>query len=1748
MKRHFLTASAVLVIALAALAQPAPAAAQCARTIKADVVALDQVFFWNRLGAVQPQGMIYALRRDVVPISGSGPLLPGQVVLREGERPRPLVLRMGVGDCLQISFQNLLDFLPQDEEQPHTRTASVHVIGLELVTNIKDDGTDVGSIPPIGGLVEPGDSALYTYRADREGEYVFHSGGAMTGGEGDGGQVNPGLFGLVAVEPAGSWWYRSQVSREDLDHATRRGPDGELLLTESGHPYLDYDAKFPPGHPFAGTFVLRMLDLENRIVHGDLRAIVVGSDPDVPPFGRFPTGTYPKNRVLPDRDQPFREFVIMYHDEIGAVQAFPIFEDPIFAHPTHSVRDAFAINYGTGGIGAEILANRFLVGPMHDCVECKYEEFFLSSWSVGDPAEVVDVPANVPCMVTTDDPNRVRQEPGFEDAVDHLKHWAENGEVPCDPEVGPKATKVFFPDDTANFYPSYIRDHVKFRIAHGGSKEHHIHHQHTHQWLWAGDSDESSYLDSQALGPGSDFLLEMVYNGAGNRNQAVGDSIFHCHFYPHFAMGMWALWRVHDVFEWGTPLVDGRPAPGTRALPDGEIAAGVPIPAVVPIPGLPLAPLPERRVAIVDGQIVFPDPDETGNPGYPFFIPGIAGHRPPHPPLDFATTLDGSAEIPPLDGGLPRHLIRDGLAESMETRLDFSKLLLEADAFELPEEGTEVERAAMAYHADRFKPTCTPSNTCDGEIVPTGPRVRFTVNGLPAQQGAPFADPCIDDAGNAIGEPLFYSAADIQLDVIFNKVGWHFPQQRIATLVADVLPTLEGDRPPEPLFFRANTDHCIEYHLTNLVPHEYELDDFQVRTPTDILGQHIHLVKFDVTASDGAGNGWNYEDGTFSPGEVRERIEAINELGGLVGLDGVRHLLEPEFHPHWPDGGPDENGDGIPDWLGAQTTVQRWFADDVLNNEGEDRTLRTVFTHDHFGPSTHQQAGLYAGLVIEPEGSTWHDQDDGTPLGGRFDGGPTSWRADIHTPNPEESFREFLLEFADFQLAYDEDAITFPDPENAINPPGKMEKGLPFLVERPERCPVQGETTARHPLPPCPEMISADDVGTMVVNYRNEPVALRVFDPATGGQADPDNAGDLALAFSSRVNRADDRLDVQPTFYPPLTPRVGPRDPFTPLLQAFEKDRVQIRILVGAHEEGHNFSVNGQKWLFEPSEPDSGYRNSQMMGISEHFEFELPQLLKNPDRRAVDYLWTAGASTDDLWNGIWGILRVYQGPFGLESFDPVAPDTTRSAGPALAPLETLPSNPGGGRTLASGELDRIDATGVCPTLAPPRDYSVVATTAQRLLPPLPGVPCPSTDCGTLIYNRREGPDGFGPLHDPTAILFVRASDVGADGKLLPGRPIEPLIIRARSGECVNITLRNDLPASPAPMPDRDGFATLPFLIDDFNNNQIRASRRAGLHPQLVFYDVSKSDGNNVGVNPIQTVNPGDTKTFNWYAGDVFVNNDGTLRLTPIEFGATGLLPADRVKQVAKGAIGALIVEPPGANWTELASTRAQAKVGAPGVTTFNEFVLLFQNFVNLRCDGCGSDPADFDAVSNLADTEDAEDSGQKGFNYRTEPMWFRMGFRPDTPLSLTREQDFTKALNNVQVGGFPETPVFTAGPGTQVRFRVVHPGGNQRNNVLTIHGHAWEREPYRLDSTRLGESAFSLFQGAQMGIGPSSHFDALLRNGAGGKNRVRGDYLYRDVVGFHLDGGLWGLMRVGFFLTPVGEEEPVPTSDPVEGE
>ncbi|REG31950.1 hypothetical protein ATI61_105277 [Archangium gephyra] len=1852
--------------AAAAAQQPVASVVACARTISASVVVMDQPLMFNRLGAQNVNGMMYALSRDVInldsglPLTRGGAPVPGRVALRPDKRPRPLVLRAAEGDCLRVSLTNLLTpaanprspptlinrlrFNLPLNEQVADRTVGFTVPGLQLVGTIADDSSFAGR--NASSLVSPGRGAVYNLLAVEEGTFLATSDGAPFGGEGGYGNGTNGLFAAVNVEPRGASFYRSQVTEEELRLSTTG-------TSPTGHPLINYEAVYPAVEPWlgegkSGLPILNMLTSSGELVHTDINAIIMGPLGD----GSFPPSTYPlesvgrRNPSVPNRLEAFREFTSLFHDEVAAANAFPgYFEDPVLGYTLEGVRDAFMINYGSAGIGSEIIANRLSVGPMHDCLDCAYEDFFLSSFAVGDAAMVVDVPANI--------------------GLETLRP----GVAPPPGASGPKATRAFFPEDPSNVSHSYLSDFVKFRNLHVG-KEHHVFHLHNHQWLFNPNDDNSNYIDAQGIGSGSGYTYEISFGGSGNRNLSAGDAIFHCHFYPHFAQGMWAMWRIHDTFEAGTKLAvsgtgfhtapfslqDGRPAVGARALPDGELVAGTPIPAVVPLPGKAMAPMPGRVEVVPSPNITTASTfhplnpgarvpvgsnarviDRTTNPGYPFWIAGIeniVGQRPTTPPLDMLSEAEaaalqsgtnplfaGRAELVAgaggFTGGLPRHALEGvaagGEAESTLSRLDFSKEMLKARPVYFPEEGTDVEQTAMLFHSRPIHPSTTLRR--DGSSVPGN----FRTNGLPPVPSAPFFEPCRDDAGNPIlagvaprffdgagglgttgavqfgaRNPRVYKGANIQLDVVFNKVGYHYPQERILTLWEDVTPTLNKTRPPEPFVIRFNTFDCGKYLHTNLIPKYFELDDFQVRSPTDVIGQHIHLPKWDLPSADGAANGWNYEDGTLAPGAVRERIEAINTYNTTPGVTPVpapdgRITLTPLPHPFFGAGPGGE-------WLGARTTLQRWFFDPVVNAQGVHRGLGVIFTHDHLGPSTHQQVGLYGSVITEPPGSTWRHNETGVPLGTRSDGGPTSWQAAILTGDLDgdglnDSYREFWFQASDFQHAYEAGVYVGAGPDgrpgpgtaptaatfrNAIGPPHRLQASpvFPDLFVNAATCP--GGVPR-----PCPQAISVDDPGMLVVNYRNEPVGLRVYDP---GKVGPDGkpgsqatglAGDLAFALQTRRDRAISALNTAlgNTPYPALTADIDGGDPFTPLIRTYMGDRVRVKFQVGGHEEEFNATIHGVKWLQAGSSygssPNSGWRNAQAQGISEQFTFTVPLLPALGQAGArVDYAYGLNSSQDGWWSGAWGLMRSYNTP----RTDLFPLPTTR------APLR-----------IANPADFSADAGGACPRAAPVRAYDITAVLANTALTSPAGVSLVPSDAsatlhvgapldprgGTLVYNPRRtalSNGESGPLHDPTAILYVRTADLDpTTGKLLPGVPIEPLVLRAAAGECIEVTLRNRLPADVNGntfFDDNPDLANLTSLIGvvnrdrsnpqgvtTFNNNLIRPSSWVGLHPQLVAYDPTKADGTNVGNNPQQLVSPGGQARYRWYAGDISGTPGNTravtLVATPLEFGGTNLIPADKVKQGQKSLVGALIIEPAGSAWTEDASRRAAASVGPdanrdgrPDSTAFRDFAVVWQKQLSHRY-------ADGTAVENVAAeqliSEDSQDSGQMAINYGSEPLWFRFGLRPNAPLGNTAGgygavPDAFTAYSNSRGGGDPVTPVFTAAPGQQARMRLVEPHGSYRGSSFRLHGHGWQRDPYicpgsanlglpgkcsatELGSRALGVNPVGMYLGAQESVHPYTHFEIFLPS-AGGANAVPGDYLFRDYESLGNICGQWGLLRV----------------------
>jgi hypothetical protein len=567
--------------------------------------------------------------------------------------------------------------------------------------------------------------------------------------------------------------------------------------------------------------------------------------------------------------------------------------------------------------------------------------------------------------------------------------------------------------------------------------------------------------------------------------------------------------------------------------------------------------------------------------------------------------------------------------------------------------------------------------------------------------------------------------------------------------------------------------------------------------------------------------------------------------------------------------------------------------------------------------------------------------------------------------------------------------------------------------------------------------------------------------------------------------------------------------------------------------------------------------NFQSHGISEQFSLQTPV---NPDPgqfgRTADYLYASDATRDGIWSGAWGVMRVY--------------------GRRRADLFQLPDNPAEQAVVNLNEFD-----GVCPKVAPRKQFDVTVVLANNVLPNALGVTIPrnaNRDSngdglgdnaggplnplgGTLVYNRRgtvvptitfpaDGNEpaftaqgGQGPLNDPTAMLYVPTSDLeplpqaqltlaqrvacrrgGVNNLNCPVRlkataPVEPLALRANAGDCIDVVLRNRLPAV---TPDLAGWQDMLWVVNRdlfkaarpdemhfFNNNLIRPSGYAGLHTQLLEYDVTRSDGLNVGVNLLSGLTnlapPGGVQNYRWYAGDLSTEPTvGGLRLvaTPVEFGAVNLLSADRVKQPQKGLFGALVVEPVGATVTAntlvpdgqgtgaaTRLTRAQVTVTAPPGTagsggTYREALAMSHRIANLRW-------KDGSVVVNVNQgelgREGAEDSGHAGFNYAMEPSWFRFKLPPDAPFGnagtpnsygsignahamyanalVTQEPNTIQAIAGVSALGDPVTPVFraTAGannPVKDTRMYVLNGASADRDGTFMLHGHVWQRDPY----------------------------------------------------------------------------------------
>ena len=611
-----------------------------------------------------------------------------------------------------------------------------------------------------------------------------------------------------------------------------------------------------------------------------------------------------------------------------------------------------------------------------------------------------------------------------------------------------------------------------------------------------------------------------------------------------------------------------------------------------------------------------------------------------------------------------------------------------------------------------------------------------------------------------------------------------------------------------------------------------------------------------------------------------------------------------------------------------------------------------------------------------------------------------------------------------------------------------------------------------------PEMLGSDeDPGVMGVNFRCEPLTVRGPYPSEW--------------FASSDSR-------------PL--------PATPVFRTYPGERIRLRLVQGSHEEQHSFAMHGMRWRNEWQNPAARLVNQQTIGLSEVFTFEMErtplggiELTYGPG----DYLWKFTAM-DDLWLGCWGLIRA------------VDPSTQMFSG--LLPLANLDTPL---VHLTSAQCQALAAEVAAQSAVPVdietglavREYTVAARRKEHHYDG-PGL----TDPWGLVYLVAGGSEPYVDHHGVDT-GHLRAVDVYDDD--------QPLVLRARPGEVVKVTLINEV----LPLKDHHHFEVdLDTVSEPFgpevdpprlplDERARTVSPRVSLHPSLLRYDVRHHDGAYVGDNDDGTVpslatsadhgdhgggGGGDGGEHEEGGGEVVFRDGahGPNHRTYWWYADPALAPdshtdgpgtvcylydmADIRNHRHHGLIGALVVEPgdctpvqPGDATTEQWYGANVHLVDDTGGFVANEQVLFLQDGLRFFVAGNPLFP-----VPDAEPDDDAEDSGLKAINFRSAMVNHRIGLKQtaDAPVRWDAEV------------------------GQRLWLRLVGAADKPRNHSFTVHDQAWPLAPWVADGPMVGSLS---------GVTADSAYDIEL------EARHPGDHAFRNgAFLWSVEQGMWGMLRV----------------------
>lgn len=359
-------------------------------------------------------------------------------------------------------------------------------------------------------------------------------------------------------------------------------------------------------------------------------------------------------------------------------------------------------------------------------------------------------------------------------------------------------------------------------------------------------------------------------------------------------------------------------------------------------------------------------------------------------------------------------------------------------------------------------------------------------------------------------------------------------------------------------------------------------------------------------------------------------------------------------------------------------------------------------------------------------------------------------------------------------------------------------------------------------------------------------------------------------------------------------------------------------------------------------------------------------------------------------------------------------------------------------------------------------------------------------------------------HDPGAFMYVLDERIGEvrtqEQTPLPDRvshglrtdAIQPLVLRANVGECVQITFTNRLTDAPA-----------------------------SLHLHGLPHSVVEGGGQ-IGMNADSSAAPGQQVTYRFA-----IPNDPDLERAYYmhDHGASR-------QRTAHGLFGALVVEPAGSqhlhpetgepltvnNWEAIIVPR-----DGPG---FREYVLIYHEIGDEDFDEILD--ANGDDLPVIDDTADVYRPAARAINYRSEPHRNRLLIKADKSLGY-----------NSYTFGDPATPIPRSYLGEPTKTRLLH-GGSEVFHVHHLHGGGvrWRQNPRAEGSDfakgltkRPIDNVKSVRLDSQ-NIGPGTAFNLEHECGAGGCQQAAGDFLFHCHIGHHYIGGMWGFWRVFDTLQP----------------